>query len=296
MTMLFKIAFHPSMIATFVAILLVTASSMIVNDFYDAKNGVDQHKLSSSIHSSLTSSKSLASGKLPLSIARNALKLLYGCVLLLSTIIPSMLSRFLVIIGTITTFCYTSYLKPRTWWKNVSCAFLMAVTPLTSASTCMQLLSPLSFHGPNKDLVLLISSLFFGFLGREMLMDVTDVDADRQSGIVTVPVKYGKSFTVNVILGTWVASTVLACVGPCHTLVRTAFNIIGGENGGNMISRDIRIQLMPLRQLILSLSAGTILIRRGMKIRKANGLDEIMIHSSIESCKAVVLLYLAAFV
>lgn len=277
----------PSMIVTLCAILLVTASSMIVNDFYDAKNGADTHKV---IHAkdNHISEKPLATGDLPLNVARDFLKFLYGSLLLLSAFVPSVGSRLLVIVATMITYCYTSYLKPIVWVKNVSCAFLMAVSPLTSAIATTHLHSiPYSHLWP--DLGLLIISLFFGFFGREMLMDINDFDADKRSGIETVPVKYGITSASIIVFKMWILSGIIVSASPIFAL----FQYIYKEK--DFVFTTL-IQQASFRQFILAISGAITLSRSAFRVRNNEGMRKDINDTAIEDCKRALLFYLAAFI
>lgn len=282
-----SVSMCPSMIVTLCAILLVTASSMIVNDFYDAKNGVDMYKV---IHANENhiSEKPLVTGDLPLNVARDFLKLLYGSLLLLSAFVPSVGSRLLVMVATMITYCYTSYLKPIVWVKNISCAFLMAVSPLTSAiATTHQLSIPYSLLWP--DLWLLIISLFFGFLGREMLMDINDFDADKRSGIETVPVKYGITSASIIVFGTWILSGIIVSTIPIVTLFQYIYK------AKDFVFTKL-IQEASFRQSLLAVSGAIMLSRSAFRVRNNEGVRKDINDIAIEDCKRALLFYLAAFI
>lgn len=276
------------MIITLSVILLITASSMIVNDFYDAKSGADLLKVAHT-HENNIATKPLVTGDLPLDVARDFLKILYGSVLILSAFVPSVGSRLLVIVATIITYCYTSYLKPIVWVKNISCAFLMAVSPLTSAVANANLHSiPYSSLWP--DLWMLIISLFFGFLGREILMDINDFDADKHSGIETVPGKYGRSVASGIVFGSWILSGIFVSIGPVSNLARY------------ILEQKTRvpffkfIQQASFRQSLLAVSGAIMLGRRAFQVRNHEGIRHDINDTAIEECKKAVLLYLAAFI
>ena len=115
------------------------------------------------------------------------------------------------------TFWYTQHLKPKTWLKNTVCASLIALSPLASGVAAMAYTQiPPSGVTP---LLRVVSMLFVGILGREMTMDINDVQDDMKHGVRTVPVVYGRKFasTIGLICSLGVAG--LALSGPIVELV-----------------------------------------------------------------------------
>ena len=62
-------------------------------------------------------------------------------------------------------------------------------------------------------LVRMFGVFFFGLLGREILMDIRDLPADAKSGVMTVPVRYGKVFAFKAVGIVTVVASILA-IGP----------------------------------------------------------------------------------
>jgi 4-hydroxybenzoate polyprenyltransferase len=161
---------RPTSMLTLFCILTVASSSMMVNDYYDVRTGVDRLKAKPTF--------------VPSSIKRTLSKM-YAVLLVAVAFLPGTVTRLSVLTGAMLTFWYTQHLKPRTWLKNVACAAVMAMAPLTSAAA-------ISTDSLFSTVGRLVSTLLFGFIGRELWMDIRDVESDTTSGIVTVPVKYGK--------------------------------------------------------------------------------------------------------
>ena len=137
---------HPSMLMVMLALLLVTSTSMLTNDYYDAKTGVDSAVSTNGTCSSENEHyHPLAKGELPFSVAKMFDSYLYAILLLTSAFVPGSASRLMVIVGAITTYLYTLSLKPRTWVKNLACAALVALSPVTSGLAAWHVLCEGSF-------------------------------------------------------------------------------------------------------------------------------------------------------
>jgi 4-hydroxybenzoate polyprenyltransferase len=397
MSLFIQTAIKPSIMLTLFTLLLIVSTSMMVNDYFDARSGVDlvkiinigqspqlnhnddnvhssnnnkndqqyeiihpniasllatssstlstsfsmnhnNHQISSNSSSSsvsvnndnLLNTKPLASGEVPLQIAKNFLSILYGVLLLTITILPGVSTRLLAIIGSMITFYYTQHIKPKTWLKNISCALLMSLAPLTSgfatlnhptivhdvglaaaASASTSILpssmsaSSLPLSSKNsvgfwmawKALGPLFCSLFCGFMGREMMMDITDRDADKDAGIYTVPVVYGKRIASKIILLFWLGTGVFASIGPMMEVWSMLCNILKGGFSSSMLQFGSIVNVITdsaVRRLSFALLGGTWLLVRAIQVVKSEGQDEVLMKKAIEEGKLNVLLILAS--
>ncbi|KAL9179419.1 hypothetical protein ACHAXT_008709 [Thalassiosira profunda] len=138
-----RLLVHPSMVLVLISLLLVTSTSMITNDYYDAKNGVDA--VSEGEDNANEHYHPLARGEVPMSTAKAFDSYLYAVLLLSSPFVPGVIPRLLVIGGAIVTYLYTTHLKPKTWIKNLSCAALVAMSPVTSGLAAWSVLTEGSF-------------------------------------------------------------------------------------------------------------------------------------------------------
>jgi hypothetical protein len=129
-TLLLSLLKHPSIVMVLISLLLVTSTSMITNDYYDARSGVDS--TTDDGHPENDHYHPLAQGEVPLSIAKTFDSYLYAMLLLSSAFVPGAISRLMVVGGAIITYLYTVHLKPLTWIKNLSCAALVSMSPVTS--------------------------------------------------------------------------------------------------------------------------------------------------------------------
>ena len=77
-----------------------------------------------------------------------------------------------------------------TWIKNAMCAILIALSPFTSGSAVLKVASEVG-SGPWGGLKVLavpslwrlVAMLFFGVSGREVMMDITDLQDDKQNQV-----------------------------------------------------------------------------------------------------------------
>lgn len=181
-----KFLASPTMMNVLLALLLTSSTSMLVNDYYDYKLGND----------SLKPNKPLPSHKVPLKVAKRFTSYLYAAALFSVTLVPGVPSRMAVVGGLMLTFWYTQHLKPRTWLKNVVCASLIALSPLASGASALAVISSrsaaaaahtsgmmLKGYGP---ILRAFGMMFFAVVGREMTMDINDVDDDKSHGVRTV--------------------------------------------------------------------------------------------------------------
>jgi 4-hydroxybenzoate polyprenyltransferase len=198
---LVSILLKPQQIVVLCATLLTSATSMMVNDYYDSRAGVDDHKINRATA--------------PPRIVKRFLGILYAALLLCVTVVPGIPARLAVIVGTMLTFLYTQHLKPITWIKTITCAILIASAPLTSAlsASALTTVSGSGQHEPLTSLWRLTAMLFCGFVGREIMMDINDVVDDRQHKIKTVPVRYGRQLASRVALGATLAMAALSLTG-----------------------------------------------------------------------------------
>eukprot|EP00804_Cyclotella_cryptica_P028714 CCRYP_008215-RA/>CCRYP_008215-RA protein AED:0.39 eAED:0.39 QI:0/-1/0/1/-1/1/1/0/462 len=314
---------HPSMLMVLLSLLLVTSTSMITNDYYDARNGVD---ISSSEQRDAVHYHPLAQGLLSFSITKTFDSYLYAILLLSSAFVPGVLPRLMVISGAIVTYLYTVHLKPKTWIKNWSCAALVAISPVTSGLAAWHVLCgggigtacAASSTAPpfrlllRSPLAFLVVALFAGITSREILMDITDCESDARAGIRTIPVKYGRDVAAKVALGWSCLSSVASCALPLAQGLPLIKAGIGRESTVAFslgVFRDfISVPLASLKSLLtllmtpairrlsLSVIGSTLLLYRAYSVFKTKGEDTELAELAIGSSLFSVLLVLASFV
>lgn len=250
---------RPSMMLVLLTLGLISCSSMVVNDYYDARTGVDVHKKVEAP---------------PAVVIKRFLTYMYTCLLTMLVFLPGKISRMSVVTASLLTFWYTQHLKPKTWIKNVTCAGLIALSPFTSAAaTCY--INNLPLSNALGKLVQVSSVLFLGVTGREIWMDVLDEEGDRKGSIQTVPVVHGKRKACQVVLALTSVMGVISVMGPLIPFVY-------GE--------------APWRRLALSLIGSGMVLKRALEIVKGNGMDLSLVASAVEEGKLAMLFLMMSFV
>ena len=260
---------QPLMIGTVLALFLTSATSMVVNDYYDAKLGRDH------------GNRPLVTGKVSFATAKLFLTYLYGTALIGVAVLPGVATRLSVLLGLILTYYYTQYLKPITWVKNIVCASLIALSPLTSGSATIHMITQdqWSFQVLRSvSLLRLVGMLFFGLLGREIMMDCNDVENDRGSNVHTVPVQYGLKFATTTAFVSTLVASVLAIVGPVFEVMRCPSSLYG------------------TRRLVLSVIGGSLQVWNAFRVFVTGGRDKKVTDTSIEQGFISVLFLLLSFV
>ena len=237
----------PSSWIALAAPILVAASSMVVNDYFDAKFGRDPDGY-------------LASGRVPVAVVKRFCTVLYALAAIDLAFLPSLPARLLVLVAFFSTYAYTIYLKPMTWIKNLVCALIIGATPLVSAWTTSELLGFRVFH---PSLWRLVGGFILGIAGREVMMDCDDIDDDRRSGVRTIPVVYGKRFATRVALIATASSGFLFSIGPLLQLL---------TNGPSVCA---------VRRLALACAGSAVLLRGAWNVFHTEGNDSSMIASAL---------------
>jgi 4-hydroxybenzoate polyprenyltransferase len=237
---------------------------MLVNDYYDFKLGHDSTKPFQPLNTP---------SRLPLKVLKRFLSYMYAAALVSVTMVPGVPARMAVIMGLMLTFWYTQHLKPRTWLKNAVCATLIALSPLTSAMGAM---SVTGVTGEWASLFQVVGMLFVGILGREVTMDITDVQDDSHHGVRTVPVVYGSKFASTVGLACALGVSGLALVGP----------LLQSTTTGNWC----------LRRLLLASVGATAQLRRAWQVFRSEGQDRDLLDKAVNEGLLTVVLLLASFV
>ncbi|KAL7547508.1 hypothetical protein ACHAWF_010801 [Thalassiosira exigua] len=287
---------RPAMLSVLLSLLLVTSTSMITNDYYDARNGVDS---SDSDGDGDGDDHPLARGLVPLSVAKTFVSYLYAALLLSSAFVPGVAPRLLVLGGAIATYLYTEHLKPKTWIKNLTCAFLVALSPVTSGLAAWTVLregstastSTLPFRSiARSPLSFLVAALFAGIMGREILMDVTDCEGDAEAGIETIPVKYGKAAASRVALGCSFVSAMSACGASFMPWIS------GRESVGSLVAAPAVLLTNPeMRRVMLTVAGSGLMFLRTFAVWRTKGEDSTLAEKAIRESMLSVLLVIASF-
>ena len=316
-SLLFQTLRTPQMILVALALLLTSATSMVVNDYYDARSGTDARNLVTQAMKKTSGNegnddntynhldKPLATGDVPMIVAKRFLSYLYAALLICLCAVPGIASRLTVVVAAMLTFWYTQHLKPRTWLKNVSCAGLIALSPFTSGSAALSLVldgtqggtTTLGSIGPALgSLWRLVLTLFAGFMSREILMDVCDYDGDMETGIRTVPVKFGKRFAARVSLAFAAILAVLATGFPALGILLSWESVVAATSSyGEAIQLILKSPVA--RKFLLAAVGSGMILRRALQVCKSEGSDTAIAGKAVDEQKTTsVLFILASFV
>lgn len=265
---------QPLLHLTHFGVFLVTASSMVVNDYYDEKLGRDKDKLDKQTDSTLDRST-----------VKNFLMILYSAALLNCALLPSVISRLAMTTSLILTFLYTKYLKPMTFVKNIVCSAIIAFAPYTSGAATLAVLgfgasnmSSTSLWVPR--LVSYFGVMFCAILVRECNMDILDADADRESGIATIPIKYGRPFASNMAL-------IVSCVAAGILLTPQLLQYI---QLGQFATAGA------LRRFAFSIVAATHQVGRSWQVQRNRGQDTQQISRFVEEAHLQMVALMASFI
>jgi 4-hydroxybenzoate polyprenyltransferase len=184
------------------------------------------------------------------------------------------------------TFYYTQHLKPKTWLKNVVCASLIALSPLTSGATALALLNqapPIWQSLPASSLLRVVCMLFVGILGREITMDINDTRDDSLHGVRTVPVVYGQRFASTIAMACSLGVVGLVMSGPLLEwwwLFQRTTAITGGVR----------------RRLLLATFGSVLQLRRSFQVFATEGQDTTLVSKAVDEGLLSMVPLLASFV
>ncbi len=187
------IKFTPEFATTAGLVATTCATSMILNDLLDAE-GPDANKQSNQVVAG--------------NIYKHEVIIFLTCVYIaeictINTLESTVLKTGLYL-GLFATIIYTNVLKPITWIKNMSVAGIIASAPIVGALSVTE-------DTLNEALLMKMSAMiFFMFFSKEILMDVEDYENDKNAGIVTVPVKYGKKKAILTSLSVFTTMIVIS--------------------------------------------------------------------------------------
>jgi geranylgeranylglycerol-phosphate geranylgeranyltransferase len=177
----------PSFIASLIIVQSITAASMVINDIYDIEiDRINQPN------------RPLVTGTVSVKEARWLVRGLFGLTFYLGLqFIPHVLDPFWIV-GMFLVNIYTPFLKKITLVKNVVCAMIISSTvPFIGIATLNLLEKTTASSLANLPLMLLTTqNIFFSSLYIENLLDIRDMKGDNAMGIHTIPVVFGKHFTL----------------------------------------------------------------------------------------------------
>jgi len=166
----------PAVLLLFVVVALITAAGNVINDYFDVE--IDRVN---------RPDRPIPSGQIPLSTARA-----YAVTLFLAGILVCLLTNDLciaiVVINSLLLIGYAARLKRTPLFGNITVSYLAASMFLFGGA--LGGLSGLLHVMPFAFMT------FFAMLARELVKDAEDVEGDRASGAVTIPIRYGIKATM----------------------------------------------------------------------------------------------------
>lgn len=293
----------PSMYIVLLSLILTSSTSMVVNDYYDTKLGRDTEKKASP----------LISGEVTLAMVRKFLNYMYAIALICLTMVPGIPSRLAVVTGLMLTFWYTKHIKPLLWLKNVMCACLIALAPFASGSAALQVAmdtttagaaaaATVSSWGTLRGLWVpalwrLVGFLFFGVCGREIVMDITDLEDDQRTGVDTIPVHFGKRFASVVALICYAMSALWVIGGPVSQLL----GYLSTSSGNGAITATALQSILAAntggitRRLIFAALGGGYMVYRAIQVFQTKGENQDVIDRMVNQAQITMILCLVSF-
>ena len=177
-----NIFFNPTVILLGFISVLIGSNSMVINDYYDFKNGVDSTKKNKVLNIGYLTSEQV----LHFSYLLNILTFY------LISFIDNNLIRNILSTNIILTYLYTPILKPIPFVKNFIVSFIISQSLIVGALII------------DYNLIKILPHIFYLFnyiLWQEIILDATDIHGDKLSNIYTIPVLLGikKSYIIALI-------------------------------------------------------------------------------------------------
>jgi geranylgeranylglycerol-phosphate geranylgeranyltransferase len=177
----------PPFIASLIIVQSITAASMVINDIYDIE--VDRIN---------QPNRPLVTGTVSIKEAQWLVRGLFSLTFYLGLkFLPQMLDPFWITSMFLVNI-YTPFLKKITFIKNVVCAMIISSTvPFIGIATLNLLEKTTASSTANIPFMLLTTqNIFFSSLYIENLLDIKDMKGDNAMGVNTIPVIFGKHFTL----------------------------------------------------------------------------------------------------
>lgn len=171
-----ELLFRPGILATLAALLLITSVSMLLNDYYDSKSGVDFENNDRTDGEE----KPLVSGVISRAVVRQVITVLCIAIITCTFAVPSNVAKLGIVASGVAVYYYTEYIKPITWVKNICCATLIAASPVVSAFAAFRQIlrdSPKTVALSASSLFpigRMVFSMFSWCMSREIVMDIRD--------------------------------------------------------------------------------------------------------------------------
>lgn len=173
----------PKFLITMMDTVIIMSSSMVINDIYDVEIDKNNNPNRPLVKGTITIPEAILFSVFLLTLAE------YFNLSLLSSNL-----QWVVHVSILNIILYTPVFKKITFVKNLSCASLVALSIFFGALSTDTLL------GINHGFTIITISLSLVFLGslyNELLLDMCDLEGDKQHNIYTIPVLFGNK-------GSWI--------------------------------------------------------------------------------------------
>jgi len=261
----------------------VSVASMVINDYFDFRSGVDMVN---------RPTKPLPSGEVPADLAVLMSSAIYMAVLIAACMLQSPALRTVVAFSAGITLLYTPLFKKVTAVKNAVVASVIALAPISGA---------LAAGADVLHLQRMLPSTAFAFCAifyREVLMDVSDMEGDRQAGVLTLPVRLGRGRALAIgsgimfmgcVLALWGLFTQSPLWGP--TLASAALTPATPAAGWSVL-------LPQVGSVVLVVQATLQLLSQAVGVARS-GFDKAAVEEAVGSCRkpiglAIIILALVA--
>ena len=169
---------------------LITIGANVINDYYD----IEIDKINKP-------NRPLAAG----TVTRKTAFLYFILVYFLAWCLALYMNIWMFLIALITSillFFYSYRLKQTVLWGNLSVSFATAVAFVYGGVAV----------GYYKETIFPAAFAFLFNLGREILKDIKDMEGDKQVGAVTLPIKYGVSRSITLIVVVFILLVFLTAI------------------------------------------------------------------------------------
>lgn len=152
---------------------LIASYNMVINDYFDYKNGTDKFKKNKILNEKKLNTEEV------LIFSKKLLILSF----ILINLINNFLIRQILSLSIIISYIYTPILKNIILIKNISVSFIVCLSFILGGlvidiNKIDKLIQPCTY-------------LFFYIMWQELILDILDVKGDKKNNIITIPVKFG---------------------------------------------------------------------------------------------------------